>query len=151
LTTAGEPNPQTFFPDECDRTKLSSGSLLTPLLICSTCPVRRECLEEAFESWDFEHGEREKPISGAAEGARARGLPETRSFPSFGSAEAKGVWGGTTESERRAVRDLPRDVAIKLLYVTNEERLQIRVEAYEQAPPVRGKPSYSHLCTRHQD
>jgi hypothetical protein len=132
---SAEPDPRTFFPDEHDRTKPASGSLLTPLLICSTCPVRRECLEEAFESWDFQHGAWEKPISGASDQTRARGLPDTRSVPSFGCVEAKGIWGGTTEAERRAVRDLSRDVAIDLLYDTNEERLQIRVEAYEEARP----------------
>jgi hypothetical protein len=130
----GEPDPRTFFPEEHDRTLPSSGSLLLPLLICSTCPVRRKCLEEAFASWDYHHGDRDRHTPRGVEERTRRGLPETTAVACGGNVEAIGIWGGTTESERRAVRDLPKDEAIDLLYRTCEQRLRVRIKAFEARP-----------------
>ena len=41
-----------------------------------------------------------------------------------------GVWGGTVEAERWALRDHPVDEAIDLLEETFERRLEVRLAAY---------------------
>lgn len=70
------------------------------------------------------------------EDQRRRGMPETMTVACSGSGgDAEGIRDGTTELERYAVRDLPKEEAIERLYSTNNERLRVRVEAYEAKPP----------------
>jgi hypothetical protein len=127
----GEPDPNLFFPDVGgSSTKPSSPRMLLPLLICSTCSVRRECLEECYASWDFVRGHHERDLD--FEGRRLRGLPETQEMSSKGVPWAKGIWGGTTEEEREAARveGLTKEEAVEALYDTMEDRLRVRIDAY---------------------
>jgi hypothetical protein len=47
--------------------------------------------------------------------------------------DTKVVWGGTTEVERRAVRDLPPEEAVELLDRTTDERMGRRIRAYRKS------------------
>jgi hypothetical protein len=92
-------------------------SLLLPLLICETCPVRRPCLEAAFNPPSFTTRFDEHHAVGGQEST-------PRVF---------GTWGATYEGDRILVADLPTEVAIDALESTLEARIAARLEAYWEA------------------
>jgi hypothetical protein len=113
---AGEKDEKLFFfeaPLYKQPKMLSSPSLLLPLLICSTCPVRRECLTAALTPPVFFHDEDDHDPA----------MPRTM-----------GVWGGSFEADRNAVRGLPTvEAKIEALEATFPERLAVRIEAWRAA------------------
>jgi hypothetical protein len=117
---------EVFFPDRSGSfspgDEQGAGPRLLPLLVCSMCPVRRECLEQGLQTWAYgEHP----------------GTSQTM------FAKAVGVWGGTLDEDRSAVRRLPADEAADLLERTFPERLARRLEAYLAKRRVRRFPSRS--------
>ena len=88
-----EPDDNLFFYEPSvyrveDEVQMSSPSLLLPLLICSTCPVRRDRLRFALEPPVYNHDDDD--VNAAT--------PRTMF-----------VWGGTLELDRIRVKDLPVD------------------------------------------
>jgi hypothetical protein len=95
-----ESDMQTFFPDERFRDRDPSASLLLPLLVCQTCPIRRRCLAESLTSWGYQHAiDGQILVTGNA-----------------------GVWGGTLEVDRHRVSHLAVSEAVELLESTLGER-----------------------------
>lgn len=115
-----EADDRTFFPDRVldDGRAPGSPTHLVPLLICETCPVRRRCLDEGLS-----------PIPAVWFGENAHGRDIER--VTEGSATA-GIWGGSTEMERAAVRDLPKEEAAELLDRTTSHRLDRRIAEFER-------------------
>jgi hypothetical protein len=114
----GEPE-NLFFADKMldDGRAPGSPSLLVPLLICETCPVRRPCLEDALTPRstiriDETATGRQLVIAG-------HGLPTA------------GIWGGSTEIERLAVKTLPLADAANVLERTLPVRIEKRIAAFE--------------------
>jgi hypothetical protein len=93
-----------------------SASLLLPMLICSGCPVRVECLRASLEQivipgrvW--QRGEhREKVMEDE--------IPRTM-----------GVWGGATEHDRMQTKGLPIDERVEVLERTLQRRIEQRSSA----------------------
>jgi hypothetical protein len=96
---------------------LDSASLLLPLLICAGCPVRRPCLAAALVP----------PAVFAAEDDPAELVQQVF-----------GVWGGSTQSDRYQVRDLPVAEAIDELERTLPERIAERIAAWSAMVDARG-------------
>jgi hypothetical protein len=85
---------------------------LAPLLICSSCPALRPCLEESLRSWNYatvEEDERRGPTS---------------------TASAVGIWGGSFTEDRWALRHLPARDAADILEASFSERLQTGFAAW---------------------
>jgi Transcription factor WhiB len=93
---------------------MASPSLLLPLLVCETCPVRRPCLRAALDPPTFTTREDEHHAVGAHES-------KPRVF---------GTWGGTHEGDRYKVAHVGIDDAIEELERTFPERLAARLDAY---------------------
>jgi hypothetical protein len=89
---------------------LRSPKVLAAFLVCSRCPVRGECPGRVLRRVRVD----------LSEGAATE-------------APSAGVWGGTTEYDRRAVRHLPRKDAAQELKRTFPERLALRVAAFQAA------------------
>jgi hypothetical protein len=123
-----EPEEDLFFPDSGSMTKISSPRVLLPLLYCAECPVRRECLEESYATWNFVRGELERDVKRR----RWSTYPERQTEPSRGIPQARGIWGGSTEEEREALRvqGLSDEDAIECLDTTTQQRFEIRIDAY---------------------
>jgi hypothetical protein len=100
-----------FFPEANYRTGVSSPRSLLPLLVCWGCPVRRRCLEDAFQSWTYSHFAGVHTELGT-------------------SRSAHGIWGATTEFDREAVKELPPEEAIELLDRTTDGRMEKRDRLY---------------------
>ncbi len=90
--------------------QMPSPKVLLAFLTCAGCPVRGECLAESLRRVRVRLGE------GVAT-----------------EAAAAGVWGGSTEWDRRGVRHLPPDEAAAELERTFPERLARRVAAFHAA------------------
>ncbi|HYT78326.1 MAG TPA: hypothetical protein VEQ37_03545 [Actinomycetota bacterium] len=95
-------------------------SVLLALLICSGCPIRRECLLEGttpivspFQRWN----------------------PETEKTRESGPHRLMlaGVWGGTVEAERLALGDVPIPDAVERLERTFPTRLSAVAWAFERS------------------
>jgi hypothetical protein len=123
------------FPDEggASRGNLAAGASLLPLLICGPCPLRRRCLAEGFRTWEFSHN---LSRTQAIEGPTIRNPAGGRTtFLVFGAPTVPwvfGVWGGSTQNERWALRDVPIPEAIELLDSTYESRVGARVDAWRE-------------------
>jgi hypothetical protein len=128
-----------FFADKMldDGRAPGSPSLLVPVLICETCPVRRPCLEDALTPRstiriDESATGRQLVIAG-------HGLPTA------------GIWGGSTEIERLA-KDLPLEEAADALERTLPVRIETRIAAFERdlaaVPPAssRGRPIFKRAA-----
>jgi hypothetical protein len=89
---------------------LASPKILAAFLVCDGCEVRWECLRESL-----------------------RRVHVKLSDEAATEAAAAGVWGGSTEWDRRAVRHLPREDAAAELERTFPERLAQRVAAFQAA------------------
>lgn len=75
--------------------------------ICGSCPVRRQCLEAAYEPI---------PKSVVAPGNAGRALGVGRvDLELTDDASEYLIWGGTTPNQRRAVRHLPLELRISAL------------------------------------
>jgi hypothetical protein len=99
-----------------DGRALAGVRTLEALLVCAGCPVRTNCLREAFATWKVAiRGEVPNKI------------------------ESSGIWGGTTERERESIRHLAIDERIQALEEGFPARLAKRVSAFEQAHPADGK------------
>ena len=112
-----------WFPDPVSqRYERFAGSptVLLPLLICSTCPVRVDCLREGLQAWDVVMRD------------VARDLDETGIAS---RVHARGVWGGTLDLERLAVRHLPPEQAVLELERDFPKRLRRRVAAFRRDVP----------------
>jgi hypothetical protein len=117
-----EPNPNTFFPDITNlRVHSTAPGVLLPLLICDTCPVRRQCLEESLRTWSYVRGTFQ---------LRARGGESNFEFGFTSLTIASGTWGGVTELERLGERDRPVSEAIERLERLREGRLRKRIRGY---------------------
>jgi hypothetical protein len=106
-----EAEPSLFFNEPTNaryRPNLERASLLLPLLICAA-PVRRPCLAAALDP----------PIVVAAEDDRDALVQQVF-----------GVWGASTEHDRREVRHLPTAAAIDELESTLAARIAARVGAW---------------------
>lgn len=113
-TACQDEPPDWWFPDSRTMKRLGrigSPSILFPLLVCETCPVRRACLTAAFE-----------PI---AYTLRDDVVAETAPI-------TEGVWGATTLEDRLAVADVPVAEAIDLLEHTLPERMELYIEAFRR-------------------
>ncbi len=109
-----------FFADKMldDGRAPGSPSLLVPVLICETCPVRRPCLKDALTPRstiriDETATGRQLVIAGT-------GLPTA------------GIWGGSTEIERLALKHLPLEQAADVLESTLPTRIERRIAAFER-------------------
>jgi hypothetical protein len=103
-----EVDPECFFPARnVDQRWPGTARTLLPLLVCSKCSVRRECLKESLGSWNVPHADRRSS-----------------------TIVAVGVWGGSSELERQAVRHLPLEEAVERLEAGFPKRLAERVEAF---------------------
>jgi hypothetical protein len=94
---------------------LGSATVVQALLMCSSCPVRRECLREGLREVHVELD----PL------ARGSSRPTV-------TAAVDGIWGGTLWSERVAVRHLPPEAAIAKLERTFPRRLRRQVAAFRR-------------------
>jgi hypothetical protein len=134
----GEEDGRTFFPEpQSRRSDAASPVMLLPLLFCLRCPVRRECLEDAYRPTAFQHGTYERAISGEVE-RNWRSLPDTRVVSPTSRADARGIWGGTTDLERYEVRKLPTTEAIEYLDDRVEARIERRIRTYLEGRPNHG-------------
>ena len=114
-----EPDENLFMPDEMldDGRSPGSPTLIAPLLICETCPVRRPCLEDALS----DHAT-----------VRIDQTPTGRAVVVGGTAmPTAGIWGGSTERERIALAQLPVQEAADILERTISERLDRRIAQFE--------------------
>ena len=91
------------------------GTVTLALLVCSTCPVRRDCLAEAFREIRVDLD----PLSDAPT------RPST-------SVCVEGIWGGTTYVDRERVRGVAPDKAVKRLERTFPARLQRQAAAFRR-------------------
>ncbi|HXJ66238.1 MAG TPA: hypothetical protein VNN79_20955 [Actinomycetota bacterium] len=109
-----------WFPDtvskRCERF-LGSPIVLRPLLICAGCPVRVDCLREGVEAWEIRRRD-----DGHTDVLRSQ-------------VHAAGIWGGTLDLERQAVRHLPSEQAVRELERTFRKRLRRRVAAFRRGLP----------------
>ena len=106
-----------WFPDPVSQRYerfLGSPTVLLPLLICAGCPVRVDCLREGVEEWQVS-----KRDDGHADVLRSQ-------------IHAVGVWGGTLDVDRLAVRHLPPADAVRELERTFPARLRVRVAAFRR-------------------
>jgi Transcription factor WhiB len=112
-----------FFPDEqgTARGNMAAAAQLVPALVCSTCPVRRPCLEAGLETWVFRHDALDIDRGGKRKTADIAVV-----------ARSSGIWGATTEQERWHVRDLPEGEAADLLEATMERRIDGRIAAWRE-------------------
>jgi hypothetical protein len=94
---------------------LGSATLTLALAICSTCPVRRECLAEGLRDIRIDLDPRS----------------DAQTHPSA-TVPADGVWGGTTTADRTGVRHLPRAEAAAVLEGSFPARLARHVEAFRR-------------------
>ena len=92
-----------------------SPTVTLALLVCSTCPVRRDCLAEAFREIRVDLD----PLSDAPT------RPST-------SVCVEGIWGGTTYVDRERVRGVAPDKAVKRLERTFPARLQRQAAAFRR-------------------
>jgi hypothetical protein len=114
-----------FFPDEFGvaRGNVASPALLIPILVCERCPVLTRCLEAGFETWTFSHTmSRESPN-------KQKTRPQADAIV---QASNWGVWGGSTQHERHALRHLPAAEAVATLESTFDQRLQGRIKAWRK-------------------
>jgi hypothetical protein len=101
-----------FFPDR-GYEELFPGSprIVLPLILCSTCPVRRKCLIAGLEGVRY--------VTGAtAPGGRDPHAVEPR--PSWASV---GIWGGSSEAERQPYYAWPVEKAADRLEREFDARL----------------------------
>jgi hypothetical protein len=109
---------ETFFPDPSYERRLPGGpTVVTPLLFCERCPVRRPCLAEGFRVW-------------AAPVRSDYQVPESLRF--VATITTVGVWGGSSDRDRWGVRHLPVDEAIEVLDRTFHQRLEARIAAFRR-------------------
>ena len=94
---------------------LGSPTVTLALLICSTCPVRRDCLAEAFREVRVELD----PLS------HASNRPST-------SVVVDGIWAGTTYADRERVNGLPRYKAVRQLARSFPARLRRQAGAFRR-------------------
>jgi hypothetical protein len=115
-----EPDDTLFLSDKTfPHNQPGSPSILLALLICVGCPVRRECLHEGmtpivspFQRWD----------------------PETEKIRESGCrVMLAGVWGGTTETERVALGDVPIGEAVERLERSFPTRLAAVARVFERS------------------
>jgi Transcription factor WhiB len=115
-----EPDPDLFLSDKrLPRSNPGSPTLALALAICASCPVRRDCLDDALT-----------PVHIVVE----RG----NDFPTTLGGTMAGVWGGTTEDERMTAQNagLSVDQAAEVFERTFPERLarQVRLALADKSP-----------------
>jgi hypothetical protein len=120
----------TMFPDGdgsiSGEARVASPALLLPLLLCAKCPVRRECLTEALTPVSYTT--RETTTHEYTSRSQRDEVIEKASLRS--QLWLFGVWGGTHEWERWALRSLPLVDAVDRLEEGFSERLSRRIDAY---------------------
>jgi hypothetical protein len=128
-----------FFPDEggSSRGNQATGAALLPLLVCGPCPLRRRCLGEGFRSWQFSHSLNRIQTIEEPTLRNPGGPTEFLVFDSPSVPWTHGIWGGSTQHERWALRDVPVDEAVELLDSTYEERIRARVAAWRKGAAMR--------------
>src|SRR4051812_2193495 len=96
---------------------LESPAYLLTTLLCASCPVRRPCLEAAFEGISFPGIVRETPS-----GRQKVDVPR--------HSRLMGSWGGSVEAERNALHDLPVADAVEALESTLQRRIDARTAVW---------------------
>jgi len=116
-----EPDDTLFLSDKTlPHNQPGSPSVLLALLTCAECSVRPECLREAMT-----------PVTGPLPRWNST-AEQVRGEVGIHRVMLGGVWGGATEVERVALRDVPIPEAVERLERTFPKRLDAVARAFER-------------------
>jgi hypothetical protein len=123
-----EPDPLLFLPDKnLSRHQPGSPTILLAMLTCSGCLVRRDCLREALEPVEFDAEMYRTNVT------TDRNHADTAFRPTPQRITMTGVWGGTTDEDRLALRDMPICEALERLEASFPRRLAAVARAFKRS------------------